>query len=361
VEYVNTKEFNGDIDLENVCQAPGDGCKTSPMSKKRGANPSRKTLSRRKAGSPGANDKGHKSKFVSPGISKKFSPAKIAANLAAQKLARKVARQRRNAYAARDSYKPRKSDAGKFVMIGTKGQRNPQAKGRKGYLVYVTKTGKKWLAKRGGKRPFLSGKISELNPGDKRLAKAAKQFRQSKLRTFQGKPVLRTKRPKAKGDVETAFDKQTGKESERAEYGETLETGGKGHDFSDAMVRTLTSELETRFGQTGRKTPMLFTALLLLESGEVVQVQIAIPTLDKIQYQFGGLRAFIRGGFYASLAQQLAFLGYVTSGSANHIRRVTGKKFSKANWQRYHDKTWTGKTPSVVTITRIDWKLEESF
>jgi hypothetical protein len=110
---------------------------------------------------------------------------------------------------------------------------------------------------------------------------------------------------------------------------------------------------------------MLFTALLLLESGEVVQVQIAIPTLDKIVYQFGGLRQFIRGGFYASLAQQLAFLGYVTSGSSNHIRRVTGKTFSRKQWARYHsDKPWIARAPKqieVVTVTRIDWKLEESY
>jgi len=339
------------------------------MKRKRGASPKRKAKFPRPVVKPGrvrrVGDNPHKGKFAGPSASKKSSrkslQARIAASFAAQALARKQARQKRNAYAARDAYKPRKGDAGRYVMVGTKGKRNPQDKGRKGYLVYVTKTGRKWLIKRGGKRPYLSGRISELNPSDNRLQNAAKQFRQAKLRRFGGKPTLRTLRKTEFSESEKKFNAKEGIESEKPEYGETLETGGKGHDFSEAMVKKLGDELERRFGQTGRKTPLLFTALLLLESGEVVQVQIAIPTLDKIGFQFGGLRQFIRGGFYASMAQQLAFLGYVTSGSANHIRRVTGKSFSKSNWERYHDKTWTGKTPSVVTIIRIDWKLEESY
>jgi hypothetical protein len=86
------------------------------------------------------------------------------------------------AQSARNAYKPRKKDRGKIVLIGTKGQKDPQLKGRKAYTVYVTKTGKKWLLKvPGAKEPYKPRKLSEIElPVRKNLRKAQSVFQASR-------------------------------------------------------------------------------------------------------------------------------------------------------------------------------------
>src|SRR6185437_8865563 len=96
--------------------------------------------------------------------------AKLRQKLALQEKARKQRQkqrqQRQQALDARDSYKPRKGDRGKIVFIGVHGQRTARAKGRKGFLIYVTKTGKKWFVKQQTKRgEYKPRKFAEIQPG----------------------------------------------------------------------------------------------------------------------------------------------------------------------------------------------------
>lgn len=275
----------------------------------------------------------------------KLTQGQIRKQIALQRKQAKERLERKAAYNARNIYKPRKKDRGKLVFIGTKGQKDPQRKGRKGYLLYVTKTGKKWLVKQvTNKRntsQFRPRKLSSIAPRETRATRnAAKKFESAKL-------------------VRVA----TG---EAATKGSGTASGSKGgYDFSDKVVLKLAKSLKkTIEGQASHRS-FLITAMVLVQlpdgTQETVQVQLPIDKADHIAIKLGGLVNFVRHKFYAFMARELAHLGYVTVGSSNHIRRLEENKGAEPG--EYVDKlgkNWTGNDLDVVRIIRIDWIIQQA-
>lgn len=256
--------------------------------------------------------------------------------LAKQRKQRGENQRRKKAESARDKYKVRKQDLGKIVMIGTKGQRNPQAKGRKGYLVYVTKSGKKWILKtrkNGGYKPTSFSDIEAKMEG--KLKEKKKEFRAAKLKQI------------TEGNV--------------AKISASVKSSGP-WDFNDKMVDKMAKDLKRGIESQRSHRRFVIDALVLIKlpdgTEQTIPVAVDIAKPDHVAIRLGGIRNFISKKFYAFMAQQLAMYGYVSSGSANHIRRL--EENADAEEGEYLDnrgEDWAGNDAQVVRIQRIDWKL----
>lgn len=271
---------------------------------------------------------------------KTFSPATIAKQLAKQKAQRKLAIARKRATVARNVFRVRKSDKGKFVFIGVDGKRNPQSKGRKGHLIYVTKSGKKWLTKHKGKiADFKPRTLSETEPPiNRNLGKAAQRWQKSRLvRLKSGSAAT-----KGKGKVKS----------------------NNQWDFSDKTVSSIAGSLKkTIEGQASRRV-FLINAMILCktETGELLTFEISVPIAkpDHISIEKGGLENFVRMKFYAFLAKELAAAGYVTSGSANHVGRLRENRGEfREDWTKDGMK-WEGADREQLRIVQIDWTIDQA-
>jgi len=270
-----------------------------------------------------------------------MSKATIAAMFAQQRAASTQRQQREKAKAARDRFRVTKKDRGKVVFVGTKGQRNPQAKGRKGYLVYVTKTGKKWLVRGTGDEAFRAHKIKDVAP---RISKTLKNkldtFNKSRLvRVAEQKPVIR-----AEGKA-----KPEGRD-----------------DFSDKVVLKLARSIQKAMHAQASHRDFLITSNILVKlpdgTTRVFTVEVPIARADHISIKLGGLYNFVRQKFYKFMAMQLSFHGFVTRGSANHIRRLTANQgLPKEEWINKQGDAWFGREDTeTVRIQTIEWKIEQA-
>ncbi len=272
-----------------------------------------------------------------------MTPGQVASKLASQRQARIERQQRHKAEIARDTYKPRKQDRGKLLMIGTQGQKRPQDKGRRGYLVYVTKTGKKWLVKqRGVKEPYRARTLRDIEaPATRNLGRAAKQFQRSR-RVF-----VSHHRAAVKGRGELTPGKKSG-----------------GNDFNDKVVSKLAKGIKKTIDAQASHRSFLVSAMVLIQlpdgSTHVVNVEVPIDKPDHIAIRLAGIQNFVRQKFYAFMARELAYLGYVTSGSANHIRRLKANQGKPRNkWVDGRGDAWQGRKSDTVKIINIEWRMEQ--
>lgn len=272
----------------------------------------------------------------------KLTQKQIQAQFERQRQQAKERQQRKSAIAARQLYKPRKKDRGKLILIGVKGQKDPQNKGRRGYLLYITKTGKKWLVKQtGNKGQYVARKLRDIAPPARRnLRRAAKNFEAARL------VKISTHRAAVKGSGSVK-----------------IKPGA--YDFNDKVVAKIAKSLKQIIERQASKRSFLITAMVLVQlpdgSTETFQVQLPIDKADHISIKLGGLINFVRQKFYAFMARELAFKGYVTSGSANHIRRLADNQDAEPG--EYVDKLgkhWHGNDMDIVKILSIDWKLEQA-
>lgn len=260
-----------------------------------------------------------------------------------QRQAAKERQQRAKAYGARDLYKARKKDRGKFVLVGTQGEKDPQSKGRKGYLIYVTKTGKKWIVKQTGRKgQFVPRKLRDIAPPSKRnFRNAAKNFEAAKLEIVnKGKSAA----IKGRGSVSG---------------------GSGGYDFSDKVVQKIAKSLKKTIESQRSKRSFLITAMVLVRLGdgttETIQVQLPIDKADHISIKLGGLINFVRNKFYAFMARELAYHGYVSTGSSNHIRRLPENEGQERDeWVDKLGKPWVGSDLNTVRIISIDWIVQQA-
>lgn len=255
---------------------------------------------------------------------------------AEQKRLELIKRAEKRAVVARKKFKLRKSDRGKIVLIGTDGKRNPHLKGRQGYPVYVTRTGKKWLVRVPGK-PLRAHKGKHIQiPG--RL-KAAREFQRSELVTSKkGRALI-----KGSGN---------------------LDTGSSAYDFNAKVVNKLAKSLQNACNAQASQRRFYLTAMVTvrLPGGEleVFEISVKFERPDHRHVDLSGVLAFINKSFYAEMASQLARAGYVTSGSANHIRHLSVNAFSERNdWLDNRDESWAGLDKEIVRIIGIEWKIEQ--
>lgn len=270
------------------------------------------------------------------------TPEQITAFRNQQKRDEKLARERRNAELARDAYKPRKKDLGKMLMIGFHGQKDPHKKGRVGYLIYVTKTGKKQLLKQGGmrKREYQPRKLKDTEaPIRKNLKRAIEQFHKTRLVLLKdGSGALR-----GKGNVKT----------------------GGPYEFGDEVVEKIARSIQKALkSQASNRNFLISVKGLFKRKGEsqseAFEFSVPIDKPDHILIHIEGMANFVARKFYAFMAKSLAFLGVVTNGSANHVRYLPDNQGLPIDeWTQDDGDNWRGAESEVVTLTHLDWRIEQ--
>lgn len=236
------------------------------------------------------------------------------------------------AKAAVKKFKPKRADRGKIIFLGK----------RKGYAVYVTSTGKKWLLKSPTDKPYQTQRKRDIElPLRKNLRKKIAEFQKRRLvETRRGKSLLRG----------------SGKASGRGRA-----------DFKESVVNKIAKSLkQTIEGQASHRTFLIEVNLLLRHSDggkSATSFSVPIDKADHISIRLGGLKNFVSQKFYAYLARALQYMGFISAGSAAHIKRVTGKKVTEAIWEQYHSDAghsvpgWSAPRFEVVTIEQIEWRI----
>lgn len=69
----------------------------------------------------------------------------------------------------------------------------------------------------------------------------------------------------------------------------------------------------------------------------------------------------MRQKFYSFMARELAFAGYVSNGSANHIRRLSDNQSRERDeWKDRRGEPWSGRNKQQVEIIKIEWQIEQA-
>ena len=283
---------------------------------------------------------------------KKLTPCQISAHLASQRERDKLQRQESRARGAVKHFRPRKSDAGRIVMISIAGKRDPQKKGRKGFPVYITKTGKKRLIRDASQeQPYKPRRISEIDiPYRKNLSNAQKEFvKERRVLSRKGKLIVKESDSVNRGSKKSVTMGRTGR-----------------------CVKKLTESLRKAFaGQASHRVFVLNVIVLCekqdgfpFDNGQMektYEFHVDIARQDHQSIEEGGLKNFVTQKFYAAFARQLAFDGFVTVGSANHIRGLADNKgVDKEEWVRKDGQPWDGADKDLVRIISMDWKIEQA-
>lgn len=276
-----------------------------------------------------------------------MSPKQIRAQFAKQKAQGALQRTKEKAVYAITHYKPKKTDYGKLVMVAIKGGRNPQAKGRKGYLAYVSKGGKVSFVKQSKGNAYSARKITDITiPYQRRFKNKLKQFQAARLEVVgKGRSVI-----KGSG---------------------TLSDFRRGSDFSDSVVTKLTGAVSKALSGQASHRNFLVEVMLLVElpgsEQKVYSFAVPIERPDHIAIQVGGVENWVRKKFYAEMANQLRFDGFITSGSANHIKRITGERvINPSIWDDYNSgqgrtgMNWGKGSLGVVKIITMEYQIKQS-
>lgn len=269
-----------------------------------------------------------------------LSPKQLSARLLKQREQTKQDRVKDRAKAVARKFRTRKVDYGKIVFVTTQGKRDAASKGRKGYAIHVNRKGQKRVIKqyRDGFRP---ARITELEFDVTKPPKGAvKKFIESQRKLIEHKRAV----VKIKGSIKVSGT----------------------YDFSDKVVDSIANSLQRAFGSQMSQRRFLVNANVLVKlpdgTMKVYNVLVPISKPDHIAIELGGMHNFVRLKFYAFLAKQLAFDGYVTSGSANHVRRLkenAGK--DKEEWTK-GGIAWEGRHDTEqVQIKQIEWKIEQAI
>jgi hypothetical protein len=239
------------------------------------------------------------------------------------------------------SFKPLKSDYGKMVMISTLGKPHPEAKDRKGYLVMVSKTGKKRFVPQEHKTssplgPIKPYKISSLSPPLKKYRKAGKEFQRRRLLLVkEGRKKLRAVR-RGEGEV----------------HGEK--------DLINTLSDVVTAALRR---QVSHRT-YLITIMVRIETPdgkpETHTVEVEVSRRDHVAIERAGVKNFVKKKVWAFLATELSLAGYVTQQSYNHIRRAArNRNKPRSQWTDSRGEKWPGADLENVKITHVEFRIEQ--
>lgn len=281
---------------------------------------------------------------------KKLSEKKIIVGLAKQEKANreKSARigraqgKKQQIARARDAVKKlrvKKADRGKLLFISVNGKRNPHHKKitRKGYLVYVTKNGTKKLVKQnkyGYKATSFPNLRLPLNP---HLAKQREKILLARRKLNLKKRVLR---PKAHGTIIPDDPKHSW-----------------ASDVVEKFFGVVEDYLET---QRTEKTFLLSIAIKAREIPQILTVVIDVDGHDFERLEtYEDQADWLMRTFWADISSKLASYGFVSSGSAAHIkalRRNHGKPMDQ--WEVKDGGLWDRRHKDIITIEAFEWKIE---
>lgn len=269
---------------------------------------------------------------------KAISQKEINRRFASQKNQSYIKLVQKKAEQATKAFKVKASDKGKLVFIGVDGARDPALKGRKGYLISVSKTGKKMLLKQ-KKHGYKPTRFPPELPLDKRFSKQRKAF------------TLSTRRMTARG---TAIVRSQGKIKPKSAY-----------EFSDKTVSKIAKDIRKAIQQqqSQRVFVVRIIALVILpdKTTRTYETQIPIQKADRIAIALAGIKNFVSQKVYAFLARELSYDGFVSSGSANHIRKLKGNRGkARSTWKDKHGEAWRGREDEIVRIEQLEWIIEQA-
>jgi len=260
-------------------------------------------------------------------------------------------------------FRPRKAERGSIVLVGTKGKRISGA--QRGYAVYVTQTGKKWILHSGAiKEPFKARSAGEVElPITTRFRKAREKFFGAARFTGPYPPDVRHARRVIREK------RLAGAAAEK--FKQFLSSGrGRGRVSADTTTGGLNEAAIVKLARSLRKVTLhqfirdfKIRVLALYQRGgvkETMEFTIPFARADNDVVLIEGVENFVRLKFYAFLARNLAALGYVTAGSANHIRRLAvNEGLDREDWLDNMGESWSGIDLETVKLLSIEWKIEQ--
>ena len=254
----------------------------------------------------------------------------IQAQLEKQRLERKEAVARGKGERVLRRLRVRKADRGTIVFVETTGKRDT-AKGRKGYLVLIGKRGKKTLLKDPKKGFTPQQKTKLVAPFTKQTAPLIEKLIDENA----------TKQVLGKGQIKSA---------------------GRVNDFSDKMVDGLARGItKTINAQTGFRDFTLRAMVLVKVPGmgnKVYDVAARVQKPQGVKIPAAHMEGFLRKEFWLILSRQLAFDGYVTNGSANHVRMMAENKGKdQAEWTKGGIPWESRHDTQRVSLKQIDWQM----
>lgn len=235
-------------------------------------------------------------------------------------------------------FRPRKSDAGKLILITSTGKRDAASKGKPGYMVKIGRTGsKKIVLDKEEKFPkvkkLTSHKLSIRTKAD--MQRTQKFYRQ-KVKEASGKhqkPITMLA------------------ESEK----EKRPTFGSDSTAINKMAKTLHRVLEKN---KSHRRFIIDANIVIKGVGKTINIKVPIDKPDHISIDKGGIHNFVKQKFYAFLSKQLAYHGFVTAGSANHVRKLKENEDKEPEEWTLHGEAWKGSNLEVIDIEAMEWNIE---
>ena len=310
---------------------------------------------------------GHKKTVVRPS-KKSFDPVagEKAAALAALKirhdqeikrLARTFAGRKAAIKTAVKSFRTRRADRGQIVFVGVKGGRDAAVRGRKGYAVYVTKTGKKRIV-----RQLVKGRIT---------IPQAKHLSSIDVSRSPGK-AARKKFLTAKANKVAAGVIKKIPASKKIKPGErTIKPRGtiyagdlpaKSFYSGSTAVDQIAGRLKTAINSQKSKKTFLVTVGLVVKTKDgqhrFFSTQRRINRQDYQRADAADLKAFLARECYSFLAKELSAAGLVTSGSARHIAQLKGNKGKPRRQWRKGGFLWQGHDHQDCQVVRVEYRID---
>lgn len=246
------------------------------------------------------------------------------------------------------AFKPKKTDRGKLIFISSGGKRNPHHHGkvksktskgkvydRRGYLIYVGKTGKKQLIRQ-HRHGYKATSFSNLQPPlASKFSKSRQKIYAARVAKNQsGKPIIL-----GRGQIVPK---------------------SKGASFTDAVVEKFSEAIEKQLEKVrGQKRFNIKILVKLKGIAEPISVFVPIDRPDHAAIEKGGIENFVRQKLYAHLSSDLAAQGLVTAGSANHIRKLSWNEgLPQEEWQFKPGLAWDRRDCDIVQVEVFEWLFE---
>ena len=256
------------------------------------------------------------------------------------------------------SFRPKKSERGKIVFIGANGKRGAGKIGRKGYVIYVTKTGKKQGIRQRSKGKVASPIARQLSSID--VSRVRNKTARKKFLTAQANAVSR-------GTIEKIPEKRTLKNiSEKTipKKGTIYagETKAKNFWTGSSAVEILAKELQRCLnGQRSKKTFLVTIGLVVKTNDGTLRffsTQQRINRQDIQKSHIDEMKQYFGLVIYAFLAKELAMSGLVMAGSARHISRLKSNKGKpRHKWQK-DGFLWQGHDMNDCEVVKVEYRFD---
>ena len=277
---------------------------------------------------------------------------------ASRTIARKFADRENQFRKAVKLFRPRRSDRGKVVFVGVKGGRDAAAAGRKGYAIYVARTGRKITIRqtsRGKLTTPAAKHLSTIDVSRLRNKTARKQFLTAKANKIAGGVIRKIPTRRDVSDLK----KRT------IPAGGTIYSGAipaqsfySGSTALDEMAERLKKAINS---QRSKKTFLVTVGLVVKTKGGQLKFFSTQRRINRQDYQradAADLKQFFGKEVYAFLAAELSSAGLVTAGSARHIARLKQNKGKPRRQWTKGGFLWQGHDQENCEVVKIEYRFD---